>query len=225
ERPVIYDSTLAEKSTANIKAFLFNKGYFYADVQDTVDLVGDKKIKAIYKINTGNNFIIRKVELDVDDSSILDIVKSSMSETLLKPGEEFSAGLAEEERARLTALIRNEGYYKFTQENIVTVQIDTTDKLYVNEKGNLVENTINFLTLQGKNIKPTLNLKIVIRDNRQPETYEKYKISSVMVMPDFVERSDFEDAGMYTSTVQDVQFRYHKKYVHEAVLLRNIFLN
>ena len=127
ERPVVFDSSLVTHSVSNIRSYLFNQGYFNPIVDDTIKLKGQKAY-VDYIVTTGNNYLIRNATLDVDDSTIKAIVKSSMGESALQEGKEFSMSLLEEERSRITNVLRDRGYYKFTQENVVNFSLDTFNK-------------------------------------------------------------------------------------------------
>lgn len=210
EQPVIYDSLLAKRSVTNIRNYLFNQGYFYPTVRDTVKLK-DKKAKVEYIVETGTNFLIRKTTVDADDSSIADIARRAMNESLLKEGQPFSMSLLEQERSRLTNVLRDAGYYKFSQENIVDFSLDTFNKELIRDIENPFESAINFLASQGskKEKKPTLDIKIVIR-TENPDVYRRYVINNVSVFPDFVSREDIRDSTLYQSYLNGVRFRYHK---------------
>ena len=92
ERPVVFDSTLVKRSVSNIRSYLFNQGYFYPQISDTVRYKG-KKAYVDYIVKTGTNFLMNKITLDVDDSAIYTIVNRSMGESFLQGGREFSMSL------------------------------------------------------------------------------------------------------------------------------------
>lgn len=222
EKPVIFDSTLVTKSTNNIRNYLFNQGYFYPKVEDTFYYKKDKAFVS-YKVNTGINYLIRKTTLDIDDSTINSIVKASMDETLLKEGQPFSMNLLQQERSRITNVLRDKGYYKFTQENIVDFSLDTFNKDLIKYIDNPFESAINFLALQKMQKKPTLDINIVIRDEVK-DAYKQYKINNVTIYPDFQGRQDARDSTMKERTINGVKFRYHNYFVKENVLLKHVFL-
>lgn len=223
ERPVIYDSVLQRRSVLNIRSFLFNKGYFYADVRDTV-LLNGKKANAVYQINTGTQYLIGATSVKVSDSFVNKLVVGAMADTRLKPGTAYSMTLAEEERSRITNLLRNNGYFNFTQENI-RFEVDTVNKEFLRNADNPFENAIDFITLQkaGKK-KPTLDVQIIISDGGKPKVFRRYKIGKVQILPDFADRSDFRDTTLLQKVIDSVIFRYHKYYVRERVLLSHTYL-
>ncbi|HRO43416.1 MAG TPA: BamA/TamA family outer membrane protein [Flavipsychrobacter sp.] len=223
EAPVVYDSTLVKRSVQNIRSYLFNQGYFYPRVDDTT-ILKQRKAYVHYNVETGVNFLIRKTTLDVDDSAIYSIVNRSLNETILKEGQPFAMSLLEQERSRITSVLREHGYYRFTQENVVDFKLDTFNKDLVRDVYNPFETAINFLAAQKEFKKPTLDIKIIIRSDNKQVVYKRYAINNVTVYPDFVGRDDIRDSSLHESVVNDVKFRYHNYYVKEKVILKNIFL-
>ena len=205
ERPVIFDSTMAEKSAQHMKSYLFNQGYFYSRVNDTV-IYGGRKVKAVYEVNTGLRYLINQTTLDIDDSTVNALVAASMDQSPLAAGKPFAMTLAEEERSRIANLLRNRGYYKFTQENIHIVA-DTLNKSFLRDVENPFESAINFLALQRTERKPTVDVNIIIRKNEDSNAYRRYKIGKLRVYPDFVDRKDITDSTMQEIVDGDVTFR------------------
>ena len=90
----------------------------------------------------------------------------------------------EQERSRITNVLREHGYYKFTQENVVDFTLDTFNKALLRDIDNPFESAINFIALQKKQKKPTLDINIVIRaENR--DAYKRYVINRVSISHSF----------------------------------------
>ena len=222
ERPVIYDSLLQKRSIANMQYFLINQGYFKARVTDTVRYT-DKKAYAQYKIVTGVNYLIDRVSVDADDSNIGNIIKTGMKYTLLRKEEPYTKPLIDEERSRIINLMQNNGYFKFSQEN-VSFELDTVNKESLRDADGLFESAINFITLQKKQKKLSVDIKVLISDTFDNQSYLKYKIGKMVVLPDFIDRSLSFDSSMIIKDFDGIQFRYHKYFIKEAVLSKQIFL-
>lgn len=223
EKPVIYDSLLQRRTEQNLKAFLFNQGFFYAKVRDTV-VKKKKKAYVTYNIETGTNYLINNIKLDVDDSTIKQEIQAMLDETYLKKGTDFSMSLLDEEMSRITNNLQDIGYVKFTQSNITFV-LDTMNKNYFRNAENPFETAINFLALQKQQKRPTLDVKIVVRADDDSSAYFKYYISKVVVYPDNLSADDFRDSTLQQSEYNDITFRYHHHYVHDEVVARHIYLN
>lgn len=222
ERPVIYDSTLQRRSALNLKSFLFNKGYFYTQVYDTVVFKG-KRAKVSYRVNTGTQYLIGNRVLVMDDSAVRAVVMGGMNDTRLKTGDAYSMSMAEEERSRIANLLRNNGYFKLTQENI-RFEVDTVNKQFLRDPENPFESAINFLALQRSGRKPTLDVQIIIEKKGNPDAFRQYKIGKVRVFPDFEDQTDFRDTTMINKVINGVSFRYHNYYVRAGVLLSHIYM-
>lgn len=222
ERPVIFDSLLQRRSAINIKSFLFNRGYFYATVVDTIKIKG-KKVKAIYSVNTGTKYLVGDVRLEVKDSLIHKLITDGMTNTFLKPGVPFSMTMTEEERSRIANLLRNKGYYKITQENVHFV-IDTVNKSFLRDAENPFESAINFIALQRKDKNPTLDITLSVTPEDDSNSFRRYRIGKVQIFPDFIDRSDIRDSTMTRIMLDSVNFRYHSVYVRPRVLLSQNYM-
>ncbi len=222
ERPAVYDSALADRSVQHMNGFLFNQGYFYAQVSDTL-LTKKRKARVVYRVNTGLRYLIHRTTLDIDDSTVKAIVAESMSQSPLTEGAPFAMSVADQERNRIATVLRNHGYYKFTAE-MVHIEADTFNKVLLQDVENPFEGAINFLAQQKAGRKPTVDLSIRIRAGEERNAYRRYRIGKLRIYPDFVSRSDVNDSTMQERTIGDATFRYHHYYVHERVLLNHIFL-
>ncbi len=223
ERPVILDTSFMPRTMQNMKNYLFNQGYFYATVKDSIT-TSHKKAIVKYFIHTGDNYLINKINYDVDDSNILRILRASINLSNLQKEKQFAYSLLEDERSRITSEIRNNGYFKFSQEN-VTFKIDTFDKTLFKDLESPFENAVNFIKTAKPNTKPTLDIDIIIRLADDSNAYKKYTIASVHVYPDYKNVADQRDTTMITKKIDSVDFRYHDEYVHAKVIYEHIYLN
>lgn len=222
ERPVIYDSSLRRRSALNLKSFLFNRGYFYAQVYDTVELKG-KRASVTYRVNTGMKYLIGNVTIDTEDSTIKSLVQSEIRQSIFKSGDSYTMSMSEEERSRITNLLRNNGYFKLTQENVRFV-IDTVNKQFLRDPENPFESAINFLALQRSGKNPTLDVRVIIEKKGKEDAFNKFRIGKVRIFPDFEDRTDFRDTSLIDKSIEGVSFRYHDYYVRARVLLSHIYL-
>jgi len=72
--------------------------------------------------------------------------------------------------------------------------------------------------------KLSVDIKVQISDTFDKQSYLKYKIGKMVVLPDFIDRSVSFDSSMIVKNVDDIVFRYHKYYIKEALLSKQIFL-
>jgi outer membrane protein insertion porin family len=222
EPPVIYDSTLIPRSLANMKGYMYNQGYFYAQINDTTVFKG-KKAYVTYDIQTGINYLIKDTRYDIRDSLVRVTIESGANETLLKPGIPYSKSLVDEERRRITMLLQDKGFYKFSQDNI-SFLIDTFNKEAIQDIDDPFESAINTIALNKKDNKPTLDISIIVRNDEDPSAFKRFAVSRVTVYPDFIDVKDVRDSTMIQKRVDNTLYKYHNYYVSEKVLHRNIYL-
>ena len=222
ERPVILDTSLIPRSIQNMKNYLFNQGYFYAKIQDTI-FFRRQKATVKFDINAGDNYLINKINYDVDDSNIAFLLQATKDVSGLQKEKQFTYSMLEDERSRVTSLMRNNGYYKFTQEN-VTFKLDTFDKTLFRDIGSPFENAINFIKSAKRNTKPTIDIDLIIRKTDDTAGYKRFTIASVNVYPDFEGAGDLKDSSLIQRTIDSINFRYHQEYVHAKVLYEHIYI-
>lgn len=110
EAPVIYDSTLTIISMQQLRQQMNNMGYFQAEV-DTVVKIKNRKVDLTYVVTANEPYFIRNYDVDLPVEAIADIAKSPACK--VHPGDQFSTAMLDEERERITTVLRNRGYYYF----------------------------------------------------------------------------------------------------------------
>lgn len=221
ERPVLYDSAIQNRSVQNLQNFLINQGYFRANVSGNARF-HNKKATANFRVNTGTVFLIDKIITQINSDTLSQLLVNSKS--LMRKGAAYTKSLIDEERARIISLMQNNGYYKFSQEN-VRFELDTFNKETLRENENIFESAINFVALQSKRKRLTVDVKIIIDDTFDKTAYTKYQIGRVVVFPDFIDRViSVRDSNMVVKVMDSIKYRYHNYYVKESVLNRAIFI-
>ena len=123
DAPVIYDSSIAEKSQREIEKAVRNMGYMRAQVHLDTE-VKKNKLKVNYRIEAGRPYTVRHRAYHIDDATIYDFIEKDSLSSLLKAGMPFDVVALDNERQRITKLLQNNGYYKFNKDFIV-YQADT----------------------------------------------------------------------------------------------------
>ncbi len=118
QAPVLYDSLVSVHQMEDITQVLANAGYMKADVKEVKSTKG-KKMKVEYNIYPNQQYTIRNVSRLVEDKNLTQFFcVEDTAYSLLKSGKAFDVNTLNGERARLTSHLRNNGYYKFTKDNI-----------------------------------------------------------------------------------------------------------
>ena len=126
QAPVIFDSALVKKSNENISSHLESLGYYNSKVKDSVTLK-NKLASVTYTVYPGKRYLISDISYNITDDSIKSFVLKDTSSSLIKTGKYLSEKQLETESERITAKLRDAGYYNFSK-NYFFFQADTIAK-------------------------------------------------------------------------------------------------
>lgn len=119
QAPVIYDPDLTEASCRQLQLALVNSGYLDASVvADTLRHDGRKRIDVRYRIVAGEPHRIAAMNYNIADRAVRRIVMADTADAIVKTGMLLDRNALDEERGRITRLLRNAGYYDFNREYI-----------------------------------------------------------------------------------------------------------
>ncbi len=117
EPPVAYSSDLKANTTQQLEMFLFNKGYFNAEVTDTT-ITRKRRAKVIYEIDPGEPYSIRNIDYFFEDAGLSDYIMTDSISPVLEAGEQYDVEKFRAENVRIEEILRNKGYYNFTRDFI-----------------------------------------------------------------------------------------------------------
>jgi len=132
EEPVIWQQSMNEKTMENLEFFLRSKGYYYADITDTV-ILKKRKADVYYNIKTGWAYTMNKVTYYIPDTTIAQLILTDTLNSLIKPGMLLDEDILKNETKRIETNLKNRGYYSFTAD-FIEPKADTTN---LNRKANL----------------------------------------------------------------------------------------
>lgn len=193
EAPVIYDSESAKESCTDLCLQLQNFGYLRAYAKtDTV--IKNKKLQLTYNLYPGEPYFLRDIKYDIRDSVIADIEEVlDENKRVLKPNRRFKVSDLDAERRRITSLLNNRGYYKFTKDYITfwadtipgSKTVDLTlvlSKFIVNNidtlHGRYVINKVNYINADDNTAEIGLREK-VLKNNTFMNEGEYYSLKNL----------------------------------------------
>ena len=144
----------AEVATDILKYY----GYFNGKVETEVltDRKNPKKADVVYRIHFGEPYIYDSINYTRFPHAVDSIIGSSLRSAFVKSGMQFNAAAMEEERTRISTLLRNNGYFNFQPGYL-----------------NYLADTIN---TPGK-----VNLRMQAVKNIPPEAYSTYRIGNISI--------------------------------------------
>lgn len=190
EPPSIYDPNLASKSKGQISTYLYNKGYHNPSISDSLEISGFKA-KQNYIINMGDPYIIRGFELFssdlVMDNNIRSLLSSDSVNFALKPGDRFDKDILQNERKRLTADLKELGYYDFSKEYI-----------YFSADTFLTEKLVD-LKLGIKPLEESIDKELVVE-------HKQFRINEIRVVGDFDPLEYMQNPTGYFANSDTIEF-------------------
>ena len=117
-KPVIYDTLQARLSCQDLMTAMQNEGYMNAGVSLCTETKG-KKLKATYLLHPGQPFLIGKVNYDIQDEGIQQLLHlDQAANQQIKPGMRFTVETLDNERKRIAGLLSDNGYFRFNKDFI-----------------------------------------------------------------------------------------------------------
>ena len=212
--PVIYDSLLTEAGRRQLETAMVNRGFMEANV--TVDTVADrgrKRIDVTYNITTGSPHIISSFTIESEDPEIKELIDSVMVAPLVREGEMFDRTMLDDARNRVTAMLRDRGYYAFNKEAIGFI----ADTAAASKE---VDLTMTIKRPQG----------VILSTGEMvgPEEHMKYIVDRIYFVTDYDARKnglDFNFQDCDTVFYKDIYVLYGKdRYIKPGILEEKCFM-
>ncbi len=161
EEPVKYNHLLTQKSAEQIRLYMCNKGFYDAKV--TFDKTTKRRnTSVVYKINAGTPITISNITYDINEDTLRHYVLSDTLNRKFAIGDNLDADVLRSEQERITAHLKNNGYYQFAK-NYISYQIDTLGR--------------------GHQAGLTISIDPIILDNGRTIDHRRQYISQVAVFP------------------------------------------
>lgn len=124
EAPVYFNRGTVERNAEKMRRYLFNKGFFEASVAYQLDTLVSR-VQVNYKITENRPTLIRRYNHYSTDQRVDSILRANEKFSAIIPGKRYDGGVFEEERIKVETLLRNNGYYGFSRQNITYLINDT----------------------------------------------------------------------------------------------------
>ncbi|SHN13746.1 BamA/TamA family outer membrane protein [Mucilaginibacter sp. OK098] len=124
EPPVLVSSVDMVKNSSILQNRLQNVSYFLAQVNgDTVSK--NKTAKAVYTVHAGPSYHYRSIKFPADNDDLDTAVTGTSKQTFLKPGDKYNLDVIKNERLRIDARLKEEGFFYFAPEDLI-MRYDST---------------------------------------------------------------------------------------------------
>jgi len=218
EVPVIYDSTIVDKTFANIRQHLENMGYFNVELKARITSYPKLKIvKVKYLIYPHTPYRIGEIKLEIKNPELKAFTVVNFNKRIIHKGDIFSVEDLTIERNRLVNNLQNSGYYYFNKSQVL-IEADS----------NFNEHRIDLnMKLMPMQIRSSNNKDSIIeRKNR------RYRLGKIYIYPDM---GSMKDSVTTDTTIITYSQDKHKNnryiFIHKGkfivnpkVILNAIFL-
>ncbi|HRG58144.1 MAG TPA: BamA/TamA family outer membrane protein [Bacteroidia bacterium] len=176
EPPLLLDTMLTKRSSAQLQLYLNKNGYFKAQVKDTT-IYRNKKATVNYKIVAGKPYLINKITYDIYDTLLKPIILGDTALSIVKSGQIYTEGNLQAERQRITNNLRNNGYYQFVNEYI-----------YFEGDSALKSNKVNIeLTVTDRYF-----AEPIISDTTFVEAHKTFVIENIYIYPEYTLQKELQ---------------------------------
>lgn len=199
-RPAVYDSLNADKSVEFMRALLNSLGYYRDTISYDTSLVikGDQYRTTVhFFVEPGKLIRLDSIRYNMSKDSTLNdstasalggdtlqrITLNSLNESLLKKGEPFAKPLISSELNRLVDVYRNNGYLRFSFDDLIAVW-DTVGLALLRPTLDPFEQAAQLQELQRRRANPTADVEIRLRANKDTSHLIRYHVGNVTVYPD-----------------------------------------
>jgi outer membrane protein insertion porin family len=187
-KPPVYNSDNADKSVLYMRALMISLGYFYDTITYTTDTVfvapDQYRTTVNFNVKPGKLVTLDSISYNIKHPELQRLTDSSMKETLLKKGYAFAKGIITAEGDRLVEIYRNNGYLRFTREEMMGLW-DTLNLAILNPSLDPFEQILLLDSLKKSRVNPTANLDIRLRPGLDSVRLTKYYVGQVNIFPDF----------------------------------------
>ena len=208
-----YDSTYAAISAKNLRNTLRHLGYYHAKDTFTTDTARgtyyvskkwlprfekNQRVTVNYILDAGNPTRIDTFSYKLKNPELQQLADASKDKSLIKQNEPVTKANVLGEINRLVELFRNNGYYKFTPEEL-RMRGDTSIEALTSISDDPFETLKLLAEANEKRNKPAIKLAMVLNPETDTTRLKKFYINNVFIYPDYTA----EDANGNTSFIKD----------------------
>lgn len=194
KNPPVFDSVNMSTSKLYMSTMLNTLGYYRDSIHPyyNIDTVEDqKRVTVNFDVYPGKLFRLDSIAYNLLDSvphtpaidTLQKLTVNSLDQSVLHKGDPFSQYLISAELDRITDLAKNNGYLKFSKEQLLAVW-DTVGRSILTPTTDVTEQLRQLEELRKKRENPTADLEIRLRPDPDTGQLARYHIGEVRIYPD-----------------------------------------
>nr|WP_283773947.1 BamA/TamA family outer membrane protein [Aquiflexum sp. TKW24L] len=193
---VIFDSTLTEETTRQMKFYLVNNGFFDAET-DFETSFKNKKARITYLITEHEPYVVDSFYITSEDEGILALLEQNQKGNQIKVRENYNQNSISRERQRVEDLLKDNGYFTFSRSSL---------------EYNVYKDTVEH----------TVKIEQIIRNPSFSEGHKVYTLDSIYFFIDPPSEAfvDYE----FHNTFRDIVFEVYEDRYSEKIISSRIFM-
>ncbi len=226
-KPPVFDSASADRSMLFMKSLMNKLGYLRDSISyDTAVTVVESnppqlRTTVTFNVIPNQLFKIDSVSHVINNNELQALTEATKQKTLLKKGDPFAQPLISDELNRLVELYRENGFLKFSFEELAGVwdtlnlsilrpTIDPFDIVLLEE-------------LRRRRDSPTVDIEVRLRPGYDVDKLKKYFVGNTMIYPDF---NPIDTSGKVPARfVYDSNFTFitYRNLFKKKIIAQNIY--
>ncbi|HET7118281.1 MAG TPA: BamA/TamA family outer membrane protein, partial [Hanamia sp.] len=226
-RPPAFDTNAVIQSVSNMNLSLRNLGFYDPEITYSFDTVSAKKkqerVTIDYNVKAGKRTVIDTLAYLFDKPELEQLAISTKKESVLQPNTPVTKSGISQETNRLVNLFKNNGYYKFTADEI-RVTGDTSIAALTSVSEDPFEQLRLLAEANAKRNKPTIRLAFQLNKLPDSSNLQKYYINNIYVLPDYSPGEKYTDSSLQERVFKNFTVKYHQKLFKFSLLQDNLSL-
>lgn len=235
--PPAYDSNSAAKSARNMETSMLHLGYYKAKASfsaDTSNHGNQQWVQVNYTVEVNQPTLIDTFSYILRRPDLQKLAIDNIDKTVIQEGKPVTKAAVLGELNRLVDMYRNNGYYKFSSEELV-MRGDTTVAALTTVTEDIFEQLRLLAEAQRARDSPTIKLAVVLNPPADSSKLKQYYINNIYFLPDYRNGDSITDPTLTKrylarkrcdSCKADTNFimLYHKYLFRPRILVRNMHL-
>jgi outer membrane protein insertion porin family len=185
--PPVFDSSNVGRSIVFMNALLRSAGYYAPVIRDSVKIDTIKhdqyRVTINFRVIPGKNLILDSVGFDMRTPEFQQLTLQTKDQSFLKKDQAYTKQLLSKEIDRLVELFRNNGYYRFSREDLI-IEHDTVIAALIDPNLDPFQQERLLEQLKRRKENPTISVVLKERPYIDSSHLIKYYIGQVTVYPD-----------------------------------------
>jgi outer membrane protein insertion porin family len=231
--PPLFDSINIDKSIISMRALLKSLGYFSDTIthSDTIKIFDNDQYRTTINFNVkpGKQVILDSISYSIDSplyhnnqKELQAITLANKKESFIKKGDPFAIVPVSAELDRLVDLYRNNGYLRFTKDELKGYW-DTLNLALLNPSLDPFEQIALLDSIKKNKGNTKANLEIRLRPGFDSTKLTKYYVGNIFIYPDY--NQDTITYSKKETVVDGVRVIYYRKIFKPKILPKNIYFH